>query len=245
VEIVHEYAKADPRVKLYVNERNLGDYPNRSRAASLARGAYIKYVDSDDIIYPHGLQVMMECMRRFPAAGLGLSRPPDGARPFPFCLDPVEAYQRHFFGGGLFSNAPLSAIIRRSCLEKVGGFSGKRYVGDMELWLKLARHNGVVLMPMGLTWWRSHNEQEFTLGHRTFGYAELGFEIERAALQHPDCPLGGEEAAAALQAARVGHAKDLMRIARRGHWRQSARIAKDSGLGIRDFGRAIASRVAG
>ena len=73
-EIARKYGKIDPRVKIYVNERNLGDYPNRSRAASLARGAYLKYVDSDDIIYPHGLQVMMECMRRFPAAGLGLSQ---------------------------------------------------------------------------------------------------------------------------------------------------------------------------
>ena len=244
-EIAWEYAKADPRVKVHVNEQNLGDYPNRSRAASLARGAYIKYVDSDDIIYPHGLRVMMDCMRRFPAAGLGISRPADVARPFPFCLDPADAYQFHFFGGGLLSNAPLSVVIRRDCFEKVGGFSGKRYVGDMELWLNLARYHGVVLMPMGLTWWRNHGEQEFALEHQNFGSAELGFDIQRAALQHPNCPLSKDKAAAALQAARVRHAKNLLGIARRGHWRQSARIAKCSGLEIRDFGRAIVSRIAG
>ena len=243
-EIAREYAKVDPRVRIYVNERNLGDYPNRSRAASLARGDYLKYVDSDDIIYRHGLQVMMECMRRFPAAGFGLSQP-DGARPFPFCLDPAEAYQRHFFGGSLFNHAPLSAIIRRDCFERVGGFSGKRYVGDIELWLKLAQNCDVVLMPLGLTWWRAHGEQEIAFERETFDFEELRFEVERAALQHPECPLSGDEAATALQAARVSHAKRLLGMARRGHWRQSARMAKGSGLRIRDFGRAIASRVAG
>jgi hypothetical protein len=232
-------------VRVVLNDENLGDYPNRNRAASFARGEYIKYVDSDDIICPHGLQVMVECMRLFPAAGFGLSRSADGARPFPFCLDPAEAYQRHFFGGGLFSNAPLSAIIRGDCFEKLGGFSGKRYVGDIELWLKLARHYGVVLMPPGLTWWRSHGDQELTLGSRTFGYVGPAFEIHRAALQHSDCPLSRNKAAIALRTARISHAMELLGTARRGHWRESARIAKRSGLEIRDFGRAIASRIAG
>jgi glycosyltransferase involved in cell wall biosynthesis len=245
VEIAQRYAAADPRIRVHVNETNLGDYPNRNRAASFARGEYIKYLDSDDIIFPHGLQVMVECMRLFPAAGLGLSRPADGARPFPFCLDPAEAYQRHFSGGGLFGNAPLSAIIRGDCFEKLGGFSGKRYVGDAELWLKLARHYGVVLMPMDLAWWRSHGDQEFALAHRTFGYVGPAFEIDSAALQHPDCPLSRDKAAVALRAARLRHAMELLGTARRGHWRQSARIAKRSGLDIRDFGRAIASRIAG
>ncbi len=98
-------------------------------------------------------------------------------------------------------------------------------------------------MPRGLTWWRKHDEQEFALGHQTFGYAELGFEVQRAALQDPDCPLRSEESAAALRNAKVNHAKCLMAIARRGHWRQSAKFAKSSGLGVLDFGRAIASRL--
>jgi glycosyltransferase involved in cell wall biosynthesis len=34
-----------------MNEKNLGDYPNRNKAATYARGKYIKYVDSDDRLY--------------------------------------------------------------------------------------------------------------------------------------------------------------------------------------------------
>ena len=241
-EIARYYAKTDSRIRIYINEQNLGDYPNRSRAASLARGKYFKYVDSDDIIYPHGLQVMMDCMRAFPDAALGLSRPADAMQPFPICLDPAAAYTRHFFGGGLFSNAPLSAIIRRDCFEKVGGFSGKRYVGDTELWLKLARHYSVVLMPMGLTWWRSHGEQEYALGHRTLSYVTQGFAMLRAALEDPDCPLPRDQAAAAVLAARTDHTRHILGLARRGSVRQALKIARASGIEFQDVCRAVAAK---
>ena len=59
VAIAKSYEKKDPRIKVYVNEKNLGDYPNRNKAASYAKGKYLKYLDADDIIYPHGLEVMV------------------------------------------------------------------------------------------------------------------------------------------------------------------------------------------
>src|SRR4051812_47750099 len=48
VSIARSYAENDKRVKVYVNEKNLGDYPNRNKAASYATGKYLKYVDADD-----------------------------------------------------------------------------------------------------------------------------------------------------------------------------------------------------
>ena len=48
VEIARLYEN-DPRVRIFINEENLGDYPNRKRAAFYASGKYIKYVDADDI----------------------------------------------------------------------------------------------------------------------------------------------------------------------------------------------------
>ena len=59
VEIAQSYAAKDARIKVYVNEVNLGDYPNRNRAASYARGKYLKYVDADDMIYPYGLEQLV------------------------------------------------------------------------------------------------------------------------------------------------------------------------------------------
>ena len=72
VEIAREFASRDERIRVVVNDENLGDYPNRNRAASLACGTYLKYVDADDYIYPGGLQTLMGMMAQFPAAGYGL-----------------------------------------------------------------------------------------------------------------------------------------------------------------------------
>src|SRR5262249_30288951 len=57
-EIARAYERTDARVRVVVNEQNLGDYPNRNRAASLVRGSLFKYHDSDDLMYPHCLAVM-------------------------------------------------------------------------------------------------------------------------------------------------------------------------------------------
>src|SRR5678815_4561869 len=47
--IIESYARTDPRITMEVNDRNLGDYPNRRKAAGLARGRFLKYHDSDDV----------------------------------------------------------------------------------------------------------------------------------------------------------------------------------------------------
>ena len=51
--IAREYERRDSRVRVHANERNLGDYGNRNFAASLATGEFLKFHDSDDVMYPH------------------------------------------------------------------------------------------------------------------------------------------------------------------------------------------------
>src|SRR5580700_3654988 len=159
--IAKKYELSDNRVKLYVNERNLGDYPNRNKAASFAKGMYIKYIDADDYIYPWGLELLIEMMEEFPAAGWGLcSLEQYVKKPFAFELNPREAYEYHYFGPGLFHKAPLSSIIKREIFAQSGGFCSLRMVGDFEMWHRLAQTYSVVLMPQGIVWYREHDEQE-------------------------------------------------------------------------------------
>src|SRR5206468_12040496 len=73
VEIARAYAARDARIRVSVNPVNLGDYPNRRQAASLARGTFLKYHDSDDVMYPHCLATMVEPLRREPSAAFALS----------------------------------------------------------------------------------------------------------------------------------------------------------------------------
>ncbi|MEQ8744318.1 glycosyltransferase family A protein [Parasphingorhabdus sp.] len=190
-DVIRNYAKADDRVKFYQNKTNLGDYPNRNQAASLAQGEWLKYVDSDDYIYPTGLQVLINMMRQFPEAGYGLcSLPQFNERPFPFQLSPREAYLEHYFGRPLFHKAPLSAIIRKSVWERVGGFSPTRMTSDMDMWHRLSVLYPVVLMPPGVIWYRFHAEQETVDSRENEIEYRLKYEeIVKRMLADPDVPL--------------------------------------------------------
>jgi len=196
-EVARSYSGADARVNVFVNERNLGDYPNRNRAAGYSKGKYLKFVDSDDFIYPHGLEVMVACMEAFPAAALGLSAVPDGSAPYPRMLSSAEAYRAHFFQRDLLARAPGSAIIKRSAFEEVGGFSGVRQVGDHELWMKMARRFPVVKMPADLVWDSDLPEQQKHVDSAV-DRTVMHEDVEVMALRAEDCPLTTSERNAAL-----------------------------------------------
>jgi len=213
VEIAERYAKKDRRVKSIVNEKNLGDYPNRNKAASIAKGKYLKYVDADDLIYPKGLEIMVNAMEQYPEAGFGLSSlEQDTFRMFPFQLTGKEAYRRHYLEQKLFHKAPLSSIIRKDVFEKVGGFSGKRYLGDFEMWHILASHFPVVLMQHGVVWYREHEEQEMQ-NNRTdatipFKYLMCSEEY----LLKNTCPMSDEEKEKALKKIRWNKARYILGV---------------------------------
>jgi hypothetical protein len=118
-------------------------------------------VDADDYVYPYGLEQLVFYMEQFPKAGYGLcSLAQEESRIYPFQLVPKESYERHYFSSPFFHKSPLSSIINREKFCEIGGFSGKRMVGDFELWHILSRVYPVVLMPGGIVWHRTHDGQE-------------------------------------------------------------------------------------
>jgi glycosyltransferase involved in cell wall biosynthesis len=224
--IAQRFAESDPRVRVFRNEENLGDYPNRNRAATLAQGKYLKYVDSDDIIYPYALDAMVEAMERFPAAGLGMSDlPARPDTPFPVQLTPEEAYREYYLREqDLFGHGPLAAIIRTEPFRMVGGFSGINLVGDLELWVKLAARFPVVLLPAGLTWRRQHEGQEYAQGVAAGVYPRLTYRVNVEALTSPHCPLPAAERTEALARVRRVQARTVLGLLRRGYAREAVRL---------------------
>src|SRR5262249_10669932 len=123
LEIARGYERIDRRIRVVVNERNLGQFGNRNRAAELARATLLKYHDSDDVMYPHCLGVMVTAMQTVPEAVIGLSagRYWYGG-PCPMLLTPRLSFQREFLGAGLFNQGPGSAIFRADAFRALGGW---------------------------------------------------------------------------------------------------------------------------
>ena len=161
LEIAHEFASKDPRIRVYRNEENLGDYPNRNKAASYARGKYIKYLDADDMHGRFMVDIMVDAMETFPEAGYGLFDYGEYKPLFPLLLEPAEAFEAHYSGKHrIFSRSPINAIIKKDAFEAVGGFSGKQHIGDFELWHSLSVEFPTVVMSAGPGLWREHADQQ-------------------------------------------------------------------------------------
>ncbi len=210
--IALQYAERDSRIRVYKNDTNLGDYPNRNMAASYATGKYLKYLDADDKLYPYGLEIMIRSMEDHPAAQWGLmSIPQDDDRQFPLLLQPVEIYRRHYFNSNrsvnyphLFYKAPLSSIIKKEAFDEVGGFKDVRHYGDSDLWQRLAMHYPVLIMQDGLVWWRGgDSSQESSKRKKKLHLPIVTINNFIENILHKDCPLSDKEKKEAVAICRM------------------------------------------
>jgi glycosyltransferase involved in cell wall biosynthesis len=151
----------DPRVRLFRNDVNIGNARNRSRAAKLAEGEFVKYVDQDDWLAPDCVDEHLRLFDQRPALGFTFSRRE-------LCLDddrspPALAWRQRYaelqraFGalkeindgsalleeyltrgfGENWIGEPTSVMIRKAGLHRTGLFNRfVRQAMDMDLWLR-------------------------------------------------------------------------------------------------------------
>ena len=232
VEIARSYERLDSRIRVYVNEQNLGDYPNRNKAASYARGKYLKYVDADDMIYPYGLEQLVFYMEQFPGAGYGLcSLPQDRQRIYPFALTPEQAYRRHYIEDKwIFHKAPLSSIIKRSAFEAVGGFPVEKQTSDFVMWNILSRKFPVVLMPHGIVWYRIHENQQYQEVRENAGEKFKYLLKEYEMISSDKCPLSKEEKEFVKRKVLRRQARNILFYLRRGKFAIAKKLLQMSNL---------------
>jgi len=241
VDVARGY-ETDPRVRVIVNEKNLGDYPNRNHAASFATAEFLKYHDSDDLMYPHCLATMHASLAAEPRAAFALSGACSwSGGPSPMLLTARQCYEREFLGTGMFDRGPSNALFRTEAFRKAGGFSLAGAASDYVFWLRVCAHVNVLLVPADLHWYRRHPGQEISSEHAFRDYA-AAHNVAWMMLNSPECPLTGE----VLECAKANF---VFTVARKTYWelfggrpRQAWRIFRTAGFQRGDWIRFLRRR---
>ena len=169
ITIARKFESKDKRIRIFKNENNLGQFNNRNKIVGYAKGKYIKYLDSDDLLYPHCLDAMVSAMEKFPDAGIGLSfNNYNDKKPLPLVFSPKQTIETHFFNKGLLYIGPSAAIYNRNYFNELGGFKDFGVASDYEFNLRASLNKSIVLFYRDLIWWRSHSEQEFVLKEKEY-----------------------------------------------------------------------------
>jgi glycosyltransferase involved in cell wall biosynthesis len=159
VAIAKSYAEKDPRIKFYQNEVNLGDYPNRNKAASYANGEYLMHCDSDDSLLPDGIEYCIKSMLQFPESNFGIYWARNASTPF--IRTPEVAAKKNFFGEPFLAIGPGSTILKRDYFLKIGNYPVKYGpANDMYFNIKAICFTKVVLLPRRFSNYRIHDNQE-------------------------------------------------------------------------------------
>jgi len=188
--IAKRYADQERRIKLYRNEINIGDYPNRNKAASYALGKYLVYVDSDDRMFADSLNRFVEAMETHQCS-FGIFSHTGNTEVF--ILEPVAIIPVHFFRKPVLNFGPVATIVTKDYFNQVGCFPVKYGpANDMYYNLKAASKTNTLVFPFPLVDYRIHEGQEF---NDKYSYLYNNYLYLRDALDELDLPLNLAEKA--------------------------------------------------
>lgn len=178
VNVAKSYAIKDNRIKVYQNEINLGDYPNRNKAVSYARGEYFTFCDSDDTLFPGAIETILKIIDKTPGFNMAMYWHHSNNT---FTLEPEEALKKHFFKQQFLYMGPGGTFIRRAFFNDIGGYPEKYGpANDMYFNLKVASKSSITFVPFEFTFYRRHEGQEI---NNRFSYMYNNYLYMKDALE--------------------------------------------------------------
>ena len=127
----------------YLFQRNLGPGPARDAGVRASTGALVAFLDSDDTWLPGKLTRQVAHLQRFPGLGLvGGAYIQCDERNVAIALSPaLDVDCGDLFEKLLVQNVihTSTVVVRRECLESVGGFASFPIGEDWDTWLRIAQ----------------------------------------------------------------------------------------------------------
>jgi glycosyltransferase involved in cell wall biosynthesis len=124
----------------YLRQDNQGVELARKHGARLARGAYLNFLDDDDLMLPEKIDLQVRALRAHPEAGLAHCRYrfiDAQGRPLETtgALPQGDVRKQLVWGCFPWSGGPL---LRRECLDSIGEDESRDWHGDWGMWLRIA-----------------------------------------------------------------------------------------------------------
>ena len=127
--LLDDYARADQRVRVSVNDVDIGSHENMNRVLDLARGELFRWISSDDWLAPGCLTACVDALSDHPEAigattNFTIHAEGDAERAeafegeFPTSSDPARRFERMlwFFHAGDGKYDPMYGVYRRDVL---------------------------------------------------------------------------------------------------------------------------------
>ena len=152
-EIAEQYARRDPRVRVFHNERNLGIPTTINRALSHARGEFIAKMDADDVTVPERFAAQVAHLRAHPEVVMvgswWVRIGPDGRelgaqRPRPSNRRLAQQMRKRCV------LVHTSVMVRGDLMRRLGYREFFRYAQDYDLFLRLCDHGEIAMLPQVL-----------------------------------------------------------------------------------------------
>lgn len=199
-DIIEDYVSKFPQIRYFKNKFNLGEYKNRNLAASYARGKYIKFLDSDDVMSKDCLEIMVLQMEKYSNAAIGLiSYFDEKLHERHTIMSPSELYREFYFKGNLINCGPSSTIIRNDVFVIMNGYQTDPYLSDTDFIFRIASKYDAVIFPKHLVFWREHPEQEFNYGILSGAYKRKNYSLFKKYLDECSSPMHKSETKQALR----------------------------------------------
>lgn len=188
IEIAKGYEQSDSRVKVYINQKNLGDYPNRNKAATYANGDFMMYVDSDDKLNADTINKIFSSVSDITTLNFAMYWSHSNET---FSLNSNEALTKHFFEKQFLYMGPGGTFIRRSFFNSIGSYPEKYGpANDMYFNLKACCFSSIHLFPFEFIYYRIHAGQEI---NNTYSYLYNNYKYMRDALNELPIPFEKEK----------------------------------------------------
>lgn len=157
VAVVRKLQKADGRIRLICNDRNLGMVENWTKAITQSRGKYVKLLPADDLLYPDCIAQSVAVLKRHKEVSLVVGRTDlvndagekIGRYPHPplsGIYDGDKMIKWSVLITQMYGN-PVCALFRRADFDRFAAFDPKiPYILDFDLWIALSAFGRIAVL---------------------------------------------------------------------------------------------------